>query len=157
MAFRDVVMIAVLLFFFAFAFFIGNYVLNTSIDSMLNVSEINGTQGTVDSLEAGKAVLSRLDGILFTVFMGLVLSLIITGWFVGGYPIFMAIYVIGIVLTVVISTILSNFWETTTGMTVFGNTLAAFPITNHLMLYLPYYMSVVGFIGLVVMFAKPRE
>jgi len=68
---------------------------------------------------------------------------------------FMFVYFIVVVFSVFTSTILSNVWELMTGASVFGVTLGSFPLSNHLMLLLPYYIGVVGFIGIVVMFAKP--
>ncbi len=132
LAFRDVLMIGVLIFFFGTGFFILNYMMNTTIDSMLDVEAINETQATVDSLEGGRGILSRLDGIVMTLFFGLILALIITGYFVGGHPIFMAVYIIALAVTVPISVIMSNFWETLTGQAVFGSTITSFGITNHL-------------------------
>jgi hypothetical protein len=50
---------------------------------------------------------------------------------------------------------LSNAWEAASQRPSFASSLAAVPITNHVLSYLPYYIAVVGMIGCIVLFAKP--
>ena len=155
MAARDVVLIGVLVFMFSIGFFILYFISNTVVTSMMGISVINESEAAVEALEGAQAVTNRLDYVIFGLFIGLVLALIISGWFIGGNPIFMAIYFMIVVLGVVFSTVLSNVWETTSQASIFGTTVTHFPITNNLMANLPLYMAVIGFLGLVVMFAKP--
>lgn len=155
MAARDVVMIAVVVFTFAIAFLAGHYALNQGLSRMINTTQINETPEAVAALQDAQDLTSRFDYIVFALFIGLGLALIITGWFIGGNPIFAAIYFLVIVIAVVLSAIFANVWETVTQTATFGSTLSSFPLTNNLLLLLPIYIAVVGFIGLVVMFAKP--
>lgn len=155
MAVRDVVLIMVLLFLFGMGFFVLHFVVSTAVDELVSVSTINQSQDAVDAFESGRTVVNRLDYLIFMIFIGLILGMLITGWFIGGNPIFMFIYFIVVVLVVVISAVLSNTWESVTQASVFGTTIASFPIANHILLFFPYYMSVIGIIGLIVMFAKP--
>lgn len=152
---QDVIMVGVLLFTLGLGFFIIYFAFDRAFTDLLAVPALNETQGVVDSFEAGRALLNRLDYVVFAVFIGLVLAVIITGWLVGGRAIFMAIYFLVIMLAVVFSSIFANVWEQITQSTAFGITISAFPITNHLLLYLPIYTVAVGFFGMVVMFAKP--
>lgn len=144
-----------MLFTLGIGFFVMHYMFNTTIDKMLTISQINQTNQTVQSLQGSQKVLDRLDYIIFVVFIGMALSLIIMSWFVGGNPILSFIYFIVIVIGVAFSTVLSNVWESISQSSIFGNTIASFTITNNIMLRLPLYMSIVGLIGLIVMFAKP--
>ena len=155
MAARDVLMIGVLLFSFAIGFFVINFMMGNVVDSMTNISALNETEGFVSSMEGITKVTGRLDYVIFGLFIGLILSLLITGYFIGGNPIYMFIYFIVVTITVVISTFLANVWEQVSETAVFGTIIAAFPLTNNIMRNLPIYMAVIGFIGLVAMFAKP--
>lgn len=155
MSARDVILIGVLIFSFGLGFFALHSILNTTIDTMIGIDAINGTQKTVDILRGTQGLLDRLDYIVFALFMGLILALIITSWFIAGNPIFMFMYMIVVVIGVVLSTVFANVWETISQASVFGTTINAFPLTNNLLLYMPIYMSIIGFIGLVTMFAKP--
>jgi len=153
---RDVLFIAVIIFGLAISFFVIHYMMADTVERMINIPAINQSSSAVTALEGINVVTNRLDYVIFGVFLALVLGLIITSWFIGGNPIFMFVYFIVIVVTVVISTVLANTWEMVSQMSTFGTaTFNAFPLTNNLMLYLPIYISVIGFIGVVVMFAKP--
>jgi len=152
---RDILMIAVLLFMFSLGFFVINYMVGTAVDQMVNIPALNETEDFVVAMDGMDRVISKFDYVLFGLFIALVLSLIVTGYFVGGNPIFMFVYFIVVIITVVLSTIFANTWEQITETAVFGTTVTAFPIANNLMLNLPIYMSVVGFLGLVAMFGKP--
>ena len=157
---RDVLFIAVILFGLAIGFFTIHYMMGETVDRLIANPVINQSSSAVEAFEGIDIMTSRLDYVIFGVFIALVLGLIITSWFIGGNPIYMFIYFIIVVITVVISTVLANTWEMITqgdiAATVFGTaSFNAFPLTNNLMLYLPIYISIIGFIGIVVMFAKP--
>ena len=155
MASRDVLMVGVILFMLSIGFFVIYNVANQVTQRMIGISAINESHAAVQALQGSQKVTAKMDYVIFGVFIGLVLAIIITGWFIGGNPIFMAIYFLISVIAVVISTVFANTWETVSQASIFGTSVAAFPITNNLMLNLPLYMAVVAFLGLVVMFAKP--
>lgn len=155
MAARDVVLITVILFSLGIAFFVTSFAVDNTISLIVANPEVNSSAAAVQAFNDTSKVTGKLDYVIFGVFMGLVLALIVTSYLVGGHPLFMFFYFIVIIVLVSMSAVMSNVWETTTTMPVFGATISHYPITNNLMTYLPMYSSVVGFIGLVVMFAKP--
>jgi hypothetical protein len=155
MAARDVILIGALIFTFGMGFFVIHYAFGTITDAMIAIPEINQSTDAVTAFEGVQEITSRLDYVVFGLFFGLVLALIITGWFIGGNPIFMFIYFIVVVLGTVLGFVLANVWETISQSAQFGTTVVSFPLTNNLLLNLPVYTIVVGFIGIVVMFAKP--
>ena len=153
---RDIILAMVVVFMFGLGFFVINYALNTTFNSMIQVEAINQSAGTVAVFEGTQTgLLGKLDYIVLGLFIGLTLGIIVTGYFLGGYPIFAFFYFIVLIIGVVLSAVMSNVWETFSTTAIFGTTINAFPLTNHLMNYLPYYCAVVGFIGIVAMFAKP--
>lgn len=155
MAASDILMIAVVLFAFGTGFFVINYVSHSVFDQIQANEVINSTGNATAAFETMTTMANRTDYILFTLFIGLVLALIVSSWFVAGNPLFTFLYLIVIVITVVLSAILSNVWESVTGKAIFGTTLANFPLTNNLMQLLPIYMTLIGIVGLVVIFGKP--
>lgn len=152
---NDVILTGVIVFMFAIGFFTIYFMSATVTNQMLSISAINSSSATVEVLQSQSKVTGKLDYVIFGVFMGLVLGLIISGWFVGGNPLFMAVYFLVIVIGVATSTVLSNVWETTSQAAIFGSTITAFPLTNNLLSNLPLYTAIIGFLGMVVMFAKP--
>lgn len=155
MAVRDVVMIGIVMFVLGMGLFVVYFTSRTMMDAMLAVPTLNQTEELSEVFEGTTRTINKIDYFLFSLFIGLILALIISGWFIGGNPLFMFIYFIVVVITVAISPLLSNTWESITTMPIFGGTLAAFPITNHIILNLPVYISVIGIIGMIAMFAKP--
>ena len=114
---------------------------NTQVVSMFNAQQTK--------------VLPLFDYMVFGVFMALVLLLIITGWFIGGNPIFMLIYFMFVVVSTFIAAILSNIWVYITTQGAWASYLSYFPKTNFILLHFAMFIGVVGVIGLIVMFAKP--
>lgn len=153
---QDVLLLMVLLFVFGMGFFIINYMVTTSVDQIVNNTQIKNDTYAVNAFNAVKTnVVNRLDYVVFGIMIGMTLSIIITGWFIGGNALFMGIYFLVVAFGTLVSAGLSNAWETFTQRPLFAATLTQFPITNHILLYLPYYIAVIGLIGLGVMFAKP--
>ena len=92
---------------------------------------------------------------MFGFFIALVLGLLITSWLIGANPLFMFVYFIIVTIGTLVSTILSNVWESITTDANLVGTLGVFPLTNHLLTNLPLYVAVVGVIGIIIMYAKP--
>mgnify|MGYP003145620266 FL=1 len=155
MSARDVIFIGITIFGLAIVMFIFHFAFGTITDSMVNVPAINETTQTVEVFQGINNFLNRLDYVVSAIFLGLILGLIVTGWVIGGNPIFMFFYFIFVVISVLISPIISNFWESFTNNATISASLSAFPIANNILLNLPIYMSVIGIIGLIVMFGKP--
>lgn len=153
---RDIIFIIIIFFVLALGMFIIHFTVSNMFGALQH-SPINETAEAVTVLDSGQNLINRLDMLLAIVFIGLCLSVMITGWLVGGHPIFMFIYFMVIVIGVILSMVLSYVWESITLMTPFISTLGSFLITNHLISYLPYYSAVIGSIGMIVMFGKPND
>lgn len=152
---NDVILIGVLIFTFGMAFMAVYFISSTVTTQMLSIPAINQSEATVEVLQAQSKVTSRMDYIIFGLFIGLVLGMLISGWFVGGNPIFMAIYFIVGVIGVAAGAVLANVWESFSQSAIFGSTVSNFPLTNTILLNLPLYTAILVFLGMVVMFAKP--
>lgn len=157
MAAQDIILVAVVLFTLTIGGFVTFFAANTVVDKMINITAINSSSAAVDALQGTKTASNRIDYLTLALFIGLSLGIIITGFLIGGHPIFMGIYFIVVVIGTLLSAILANVWEDATGASIFGNTITSFPISNHILTHLPVYVAVVGIIGLIMMFAKPQE
>lgn len=156
MAARDIIVVGIILFVFAMAFFVIKFTADTAITSLVAIPQINQSTATVTALQGSQTnVNNRLDGLFFGVFIGLVIAMIITSWFVGANPIFLFIYFIIALISVVTSTVFADTWQSITQASVFGTTISTMPLTNHIISYLPIYLTVLSFIGIIVMYAKP--
>lgn len=152
---RDVLYMVVVLFFIGIFCFVGYFTYYRVSGLMINSSAINVSARAVEVLEVSQEKSSMWDYFSLAVFIGFSLSIIITGWFIGGNPLFMLIYFLVIAGGVVVTMVLSNVWESLSTASVFGITGVDLPITNWLLSNLPVVLVVVGFLGMVAMFGKP--
>lgn len=161
MAVRDVILISSLVFMVGLGFFVINFSANKIITDLVSIPAINETSEAVEAFQGTSTAVDRLDYVVFGMFVGLILALIITGWYVGGNPLFMFVFFLVIVIGVILSMVLANAWSNITSASVFQTILptfsatAKFPITNNIMTYLPIYTIVIGLLATVVMFSKP--
>jgi hypothetical protein len=153
---RDILFIAVIFFALGIGMLVLHNVSSTIFNSMQH-SAVNESDTAVIAIQNAEKVNTRFDMVMTTVFIGLCLTIMITGWLVGGHAIFMFIYFLVVVVGVILSAILANVWESVTVVPVLALSVSALPITNHIISALPYYVAVVGTIGIIVMFAKPNE
>jgi hypothetical protein len=156
MAARDVLFIGSVLFVLGLGLFMLKFT-SESVNDVMASSPLNESAQAISAMNSANDAVSKVDYIFIGVFIALTLGLIITGWFIAGNPIFIFFYFLIITVGVVVGAILSNTWEAFTLKPIFGTTIAALPMMNHVMLYLPYYLTAIGFIGMIVMFAKPKE
>lgn len=152
---RDVVLIMFILLGLGVAVFGVHFMFNTTVNQMLGITAINSSDATVTALQSSQTISNRFDYIIFGTFIGLILALMISSWFIGGHPIFMGIYFLVVIITVSISPVVSNMWDDIAQASIWGGNVANFPLTNHILSYLPIYMSVIGLLGLLIMFSKP--
>lgn len=152
MAFRDIIYFVVIIFILGVAFFLFNYTQNVMFDQVIASPAIQAVNQSVETMEATRDTLNnRMDYMVFGVFIGLILAMLITSWLIAEHPILIVIYLIVIVIGVVLAAILSNTWESVTVASIFGITITRFPITNHIITNMPYYISVVGLISFIIM------
>lgn len=155
MSASDIIYIAVSFAAIAMILFGVYYCTDAVFDKIKTLTLFSGNPTATAVFDATTGFLNKLDYGLLMLFLGLALALIVSGYLVGGEPIFMIIYIFIVVLGVMFSMIMSNIWEEFTTAAAFGTTISAFPITNHLLTHFPYYTAVIGIIGIIVMYAKP--
>lgn len=153
---RDILLIAVVIFGFGLAFLAIHYVMGIVVNEVVTNPIVNESEGSVAAFNNITNMTNRMDYVIFGVFIGMCLALIVTGYFVGGNGLFMFFYFLVITVTVAVSAVFANVWNSIAqDITLFGTSVNYFPITNNILVRLPVIMVAVGFIGLVVMFIKP--
>lgn len=148
---------AMVIFFVAVIAFVSvTYTYSTFVDKATNLSVVNASSAAVTSFRETKALTGRLDYVAFVLLIGFILFIIITGWLVGGHPIFMFFYALVLFIFIAVSAGLSYAWNKVSTTTIFANTVIdKFPIANHILSNFPTYITIIGFLGMFVMFAKP--
>ena len=155
MAASDVLFISVVLVTIGLGLFVIFFASRTITAAIIAVPVVAANPNATAAFNSINTVTNRFDYLFFAVFIGLVLAMIVSGYFVGGHPIFMFVYFLIIVISVICSALLANVWEQLVSMPVFGASWTSFPITMYILGNLPYFISVIGIVGLLAMFAKP--
>lgn len=156
MAVRDVITVAVMFFAVCIALYFVAFGFKTGYDALLANKNVQSSANTVNVLNAGNSkVVARYDYWAFACIVGWTLFIIISSWFIGGNPLYIFLYLMGNALAVIISDMLTNAWSTYVNTAALASVGSLFPITNLIMSSLSTYIIAVGFIGMVVIFAKP--
>jgi hypothetical protein len=151
---RDVMLGAVMIFGFALLSVVMFATTNDIYDALLNQSIINDTNSSKQAIQDSQNLLTRLDYLVFMVFLGVLFSLIVTSFFVSAHPVFFFPFSLFLLITTVISGILSFVWDNILATTFFSGVQSSFPITNFILNNFPLLMTVFGIVTLVVLYAK---
>jgi hypothetical protein len=154
----DVAVAAVILFTFSIVFIIANFTYNEVANKMINTSVINASNQTVTVLTSYKTTINKFDYIFLCVFIGMMFAIIIASFFIPANSIFAFIYFVSLVIIVATSSILSYSYEKITE-NGYLNSIATtnLPMMNNIMLNLPMYVTIIGFIAMVLLYAKPQQ
>ena len=92
---RDIVLMAVLLFVFAISALIMRYTTSHVVEIFYNSSDFNSSynQSNYDITQMMKDSTDQtggqLDYVILAIFIGLILGIVVTSWYIGGHPIFL--------------------------------------------------------------------
>ncbi len=88
----DVAFLVITLFFIGTLCFIGMFVFGQIRDKLVVSTAFNETPEAIQALEDVNNRTPMFDYFGLAVFVGFSIAIIITGWFIGGNPLFMIIY-----------------------------------------------------------------
>ena len=145
----------VILFVMAIVFLTVKYSYSEVVNRIINNTVVNSSTESVRAFTNTRDLTNRYDYIMFILLMGFTLSIFVIAWFSSGHPLFAFVYFIALVLLIAVSAVLSFVWETITDLNMFATTASTFPITNLILDNFPVYIVIMGFVGMLIMFAKP--
>ena len=154
----DVILVLIVLFALAIGALTITYAYNQFYDLAANITAFNESQDVMDAFAGGKTVNALWDYIILFSFIGLAIGLFIIGYFLDVHSVFFPFYVIGLIIAVILSAIISYVWSYITDYALF-TTIATtdLAITNHLLVNLPIYITVIGAISMIATYAKTRR
>jgi hypothetical protein len=157
MSATDILGFGFILLVIAVGFFSLNYMSHTITDKVLTVKIFNETPNVSASLNGSVRVADRLDYVFFGCFIGLILGIIVTAWFIPGNPLFTFIYFLIILIASACSFVIANVFEIYINKPVFASTIINFPLTTFIIGKLPFFVIPVGLIGIIILFGKPQQ
>jgi hypothetical protein len=139
------------------------FALGIGILVMLKTSEVivvameNSTMSSYphvnDSLQSSISLPRQYsDTIFIGIFFAFTISLLILGYFISAYPIFIMIYIIGLVVIALVSAILTYVWDNIAQSSTFLPYLSYIPVTNFVLRHLVIFVTIIGFISIIVMY-----
>ena len=148
----DLVVAGIMLLFCFIFFAVLIFVFGSVTDSIRGM----GTQGNLNFTEAvdntmGKVdnQLSSLHWIAVIIFFVMIVSFLVSSFFVKEHPLIFVPYIGIIIITIVFAAVLSNAYESILNSGVLGNMLLEMTAWTWIMLNLPIIFTVVGFIGAI--------
>ena len=153
---RDILVFSIILFIIGLAVVMSNYISHSIALSIINSTTISSNPYANATMTAGNAAINMGDYIYLGLFIGLLLFIIVSAWFVSDYPIFAPIYFFGLVIVVFVSYVLQGSWLNFLTNSVMGSTALNLPITSFILSNLCYFTAVAGLIGLVLIYGKPK-
>lgn len=122
--------------------------IDTPIGANTTVSEISAD--TFGQMAAG---LTQLRLLSFVLIIGMILTIFISNFLVKAHPVFFIPHVFINILGIILAVIISNTYETFLTDANIGTTLQSFSASNFILLNLPYFAAIVGFLGAIFLFA----
>lgn len=157
-SFEDTVYMVVMIVALGIGALVATYSYSAFVDMTENTSAFNSSTSVMDSFRAGETVNSYWDYLILVVLIGFAISVVILGYFVETHPVFMVLYVIGMIVGVLFSVIMTHVWDSVIVDTTFG-TLAStnLPITDHIISNMAIYFTIIAMLGFIALYAKTRQ
>jgi len=148
----------VLIFALALLFLSFTAVWVPSMEITKNVSAFVNNTDAQAALNASIDATNRFDSVIFYTLIAFFLAIIITSWYVPTDSIFAIIYFIVLIIFIIIALIFSYVWGSyIVVIPQFQDALARFPITNYILDNFGIISSVIGFLGMIILFAKGNQ
>jgi hypothetical protein len=154
---RDMLMLGPLLFVTGLVLFSSAFLGNQILDNFKNATMISNNTIAVGAIEGAQRGLDKFDIIFMGFFIGFALFTWIAAYFIGGNPVFSAIYIIILLVMLILTPILANVWMLESQQTIWVDKLGSVPMMDAILSKLPLYVFIVELIGFIIMFAKSRQ
>ena len=155
---RDLILILVILLISAIVLLAATFMTNTITNKVLvKGNPLNESTLARESIVAVQQQTLRYDYMFFIMFMGYFIGSLILAWLTGGNAAFIFIYMIYIVLAVITAPILSISYEKYATSSTFASTATSMPITNHIMSNLVIYITIIGFMGMILLYMRAKS
>lgn len=155
----DILLMIIVVFCFIVAFggFIYGFNIITEtlgdIDDPIN-TDSNETISSIseDTFGQGNTAIGLLRFVGVCIFFGLIIAIFLTSFLQRSHPVFFIFYVLLLIVIFIISILLSNAYDVVRSDEILGSTFQSFTILDFFMLYLPYFVSIIGFLAGIVLY-----
>lgn len=153
------VIIWIVLVFIVFIFFAAwMYGFNLMTTQLVNIQQpegslVNLSEAAENTFGQINAALPALRWIALVIAIAMLMSILISNFFVKAHPVFFIVYVLITAVAVVFSVYVSNAYESIlTAQNPLTVTLQSFGAMDYLMLNLPIWTTIIGILGAIFLF-----
>lgn len=130
-----------------------SHTINSSLSSIGQIGSANATAIASQTFGQVDGAIGSLRFLSIVIIFSLVISMFITNYLIKNVdPAFFAMYVCLVVLAVIFSAYVSNSYETILTLNPLGPQLQTFTGANYFFAHLPYFTTIIGFVGAVILF-----
>lgn len=150
----DMLLFVIAVFILFVGFFILAFIVPQITDGLKDAGLNNSAEGAnaIDRLsEFGTVTIQR--GVFF-LFVGLIISTMVTAFFARTHPIFLFLYILILGISIILSVYLGNAYQTMTETEIFAETLVSQTLLNIVMSNIITIVLAVGALSMIIVFAK---
>jgi len=134
---------------------------NTQLDESLAGREagdnVNYTQIKDATFGNVNVAFSSLYWLSILMIVGMMIAIFMGSYLVTTRPIYFVPYIFIVIIAILVSTGISNAYQTISQTPELASTFAGFVGSNFIMYYLPLWMAVIGFVGGIIMFVRMKS
>lgn len=150
----DMLVFIIVVFIIFVGFFIIAFII-PQISDGLNSAGLNGTTEGANAITSlsdfGTVTVQR--GV-FLLFVGLIISTMVTSFFARTHPIFLFLYIFVLIVSIFLAIYLGSAYQDLTEIEVFAETLASQTLMNIVMSNILTIMVAVGVLSMIIVFSK---
>lgn len=117
----------------------------------------NVTQVIENTIGMVNTAYATLKWTTIIMIVGMVISIFIGSYLVTTRPIFFVPYIFVVIIGIIVSVGISNAYQELIAEPTLGASFAELIGGNYLMIYLPIWVTAIGFIGGIIMFARMKS
>lgn len=149
----DMFIFVVTLFILGIGLFIFMFII-PSITSGLRTAGLNNSVGGANAITSLDGFGSMINNGFLILFVGLVISIMITSFLVRTHPIFLFLYIIFLAITVLLSFYLGNAYYQMIENPVFASMAATATFSNWILGHIAEIVIAVGALSMIIVFSK---
>ncbi len=150
----DMLVFLISIFILAVGLFIFAFIIPTISNGLAEAGLNDSSEGAAGIAEMSSIGTVTIQRGFFFLFVGLIMSVMITSFLARTHPIFLFLYIIFLGITIFLATYLGNFYETLTSTPLFAETLASQTLINVVMENIVRISLGVGALSMVILFSK---
>jgi len=150
----DMLVFLITIFVFAIVLFIFMFIFPSITSGLRTAGLNNSAEGASAISSVESTMVGTLNNGFMILFVGLILSVMITSFLVRSHPIFLFLYIFFLGVTILLSFYLGNVYYTMQNMPVFASVLAQATFINLIMNHIAEIVTAVGVLSFIIVFSK---